>query len=124
VLAQRVLEAVFGDEAVRRLTHEAHMSLAARTDALLDEESSRFTRQLDATGAASRDGDDLRATAGRVQAAMSTRTAAAAWGAGELPAGGGGHLRGTGAVARSAEVVVPEQPEHTHWWSRWWRGTT
>ncbi|WP_456788681.1 dynamin family protein [Cellulomonas sp. P5_C5] len=123
LLAQRVLEAVFGDEAVRRLTQEAHLLLAARTDALLDEESSRFTRQLDATGAAGRDGDDLRAAAGRVQSAMSTRTAATAWGAGELPAGGGGHLRGTGAVARSAEVAVTEEPERPRWWSRWRRGT-
>lgn len=123
LLAQRVLEAVFGDEAVRRLTQEAHTRLSARTDALLEEESSRFTRQLDATGAAGRDGDDLRAAAGRVRSAMAARTAATAWGAGELPAGGAGHLRGTGAVARSAVVAVPEQPERTRWWSRWWRGT-
>ena len=121
LLAQRLLEAVFGDEAVRRLTQEAHVRLAARTDDLLEEESSRFTRQLDATGAAGRDGDDLRAAADRVRSAMSTRTAATAWGAGELPAGGGGHLRGTGAVARASEVAVPEPPERTRWWSRWWR---
>lgn len=122
LLAQRLLEAVFGDEAVRRLTQEAQTRLAARTDALLEEESTRFTRQLDATGAASRDGDDLRAAADRVRSAMSARTAATAWGSGELPAGGSGHLRGTGAAARSVVVAEPEQPERTRWWSRWRRG--
>lgn len=122
LLAQRLLEAVFGDEAVRRLTQEAQTRLAARTDALLEEESTRFTRQLDATGAASRDGDDLRAAADRVRSAMSARTAATAWGSGDLPAGGSGHLRGTGAAARSVVVAEPEQPERTRWWSRWRRG--
>lgn len=122
LLAQRLLEAVFGDEAVRRLTQEAQTRLAARTDALLEEESTRFTRQLDATGAASRDGDDLRAAADRVRSAMAARTAATAWGSGDLPAGGSGHLRGTGAAARSVVVAEPEQPERTRWWSRWRRG--
>lgn len=122
LLAQRLLEAVFGDEAVRRLTQEAQTRLAARTDALLEEESTRFTRQLDATGAASRDGDDLRAAADRVRSTMAARTAATAWGSGDLPAGGLGHLRGTGAAARSVVVAEPEQPERTRWWSRWRRG--
>lgn len=125
LLAQRVLEAVFGDEAVRRLTQEAHERLAARTEALLDEESARFTRQLDATGAAARDGDDLRAAAARVRSAMAARPAATVWGtAGEL-AGGRGNLRGTGAVERAAHAAVagPEEPARSHWWSRWLRGT-
>ncbi|NUU18668.1 ABC transporter [Cellulomonas humilata] len=122
LLAQRLLEAVFGDDAVRRLTQEAHSRLAARTDALLDEESSRFTRQLDATGARGRDGDDLRASAAAVGSAMAARTAATAWGAGELPAGGSGHLRGTGAVGRAVAVPDREEPERPRWWSRWFRG--
>src|SRR6478609_8950881 len=102
LLAQRVLEAVFGDDAVRRLTQEAHERLAVRTDVLLDEEAARFTRQLDATGAASRDGEGLRGSAERLRAAMAARSTATAWGAGELPAGGDGYLRGAGVVARSA----------------------
>ncbi|WP_421733134.1 dynamin family protein [Cellulomonas sp.] len=123
LLAQRLLEAVFGDDAVRRLTQEAHSRLAARTDALLDEESSRFTRQLDATGARGRDAaEGLRASAAAVGSAMAARTAATAWGAGELPAGGSGHLRGTGAVARSVAVPDREEPERSRWWSRWFRG--
>jgi hypothetical protein len=123
LLAQRLLEAVFGDDAVRRLTQEAQSRLATRTDALLEEESSRFTRQLDATGAGGRDGDELRASAEAVRSAMAARTAVTAWGAGEVPAGGGGHLRGTGVVSRP--VVAPEgaEPERPRWWSRWLRGT-
>ncbi len=120
LLAQRVLEAVFGDDAVRRLTQEAHRRLELRTDALLEEESARFTRQLDAAGAAGRDGDELRAGAARVAAAMSSRTATA-WGAGDLPAGGGGHLRGAGAVARSSAPVPEAAPPPGRWWSRWRR---
>jgi hypothetical protein len=122
LLAQRLLEAVFGDDAVRRLTQEAQSRLAARTDALLEEEASRFTRQLDATGARGRDGDDLRGAATAVASAMATRTAATAWGAGELPAGGSGHLRGTGVVARSVAATDRDEPERPRWWSRWFRG--
>jgi hypothetical protein len=125
LLAQRVLEAVFGDDAVRRLTQEAHERLAVRTDVLLDEESARFTRQLDATGAASRDGEGLRGSAERLRAAMAARSTATAWGAGELPAGGDGHLRGTGVVARAAAVAdhAPSSQERGHWWTRWRGGT-
>ena len=48
VLAQRVLEAVFGDDAVRRLTRVAHDDLQARIDRLLDAEAARFLTVLDA----------------------------------------------------------------------------
>ncbi|MEZ0449127.1 ABC transporter, partial [Cellulomonas sp. ICMP 17802] len=123
LLAQRVLEAVFGDDAVRRLTQEAETRLAVRTGALLEEESTRFTRQLDAMGAAGRDGDDLRAAADRVRTAMAARPTPTAWGAGELPAGGHGNLRGTGAVQRStARVHGPESAPRARWWSRWFGG--
>jgi len=48
VLAQRLLEAVFGDDAVRRLTRVAHEDLQARIDRLLDAEAARFLTVLDA----------------------------------------------------------------------------
>lgn len=48
LLAQRLLEAVFGDDAVRRLTQVAHDDLRARVDALLAAEAERFTSVLDA----------------------------------------------------------------------------
>lgn len=48
LLAQRLLEAVFGDDAVRRLTQVAHDDLRARVEALLAAEAERFTAVLDA----------------------------------------------------------------------------
>ena len=48
VLAQRLLEAVFGDDAVRRLAKQAKDQLDTRVEALLAGELVRFTRVLDA----------------------------------------------------------------------------
>lgn len=48
LLAQRLLEAVFGDDAVRRLTQVAHDDLRARVEGLLAAEAERFTAVLDA----------------------------------------------------------------------------
>lgn len=48
VLAQRLLEAVFGDDAVRRLTRAAHQDLQTRIGVLLDDEAARFRSALDA----------------------------------------------------------------------------
>jgi hypothetical protein len=50
VLAQRVLEAVFGDDAVRRLARKAKDDLDARVEGLLAGELSRFHAALDAVG--------------------------------------------------------------------------
>ena len=50
VLAQRVLEAVFGDDAVRRLAKKAKDDLDARVEGLLAGELSRFYAALDAVG--------------------------------------------------------------------------
>ena len=47
VLAQRLLEAVFGDQAVRELAAKARASLLARVDALYEQERSRFDRVLE-----------------------------------------------------------------------------
>jgi len=46
-LSQKVLEAVFGDQAVRTLAARAREQLMARVGALLDEEAGRFKRVLD-----------------------------------------------------------------------------
>ena len=48
VLSQKLLEAVFGDQAVRTLTVKARDDLRARVAALLGEEATRFTALLDA----------------------------------------------------------------------------
>ncbi|MFP3961546.1 ABC transporter [Actinomadura fulvescens] len=61
VLSQKVLEAVFGDQAVRRLTERARADLRRRVRELFDEEESRFTVLLD--GLTDTDPDALRAAA-------------------------------------------------------------
>ncbi|MBN0040113.1 GTPase domain-containing protein [Cellulosimicrobium cellulans] len=55
ILAQKLLEAVFGDDAVRRLTRTARERLAERVRAVLDDEARRYTAQLDALGTADAD---------------------------------------------------------------------
>ena len=88
----------------------ARAARRARTDALLDEESSRFTAPARRAG---RRGPGRRRPARGGRRAVRSRDGGAdrarpRRGAGELPAGGGGHLRGTGAVARGpAEVAEP-----------------
>jgi hypothetical protein len=47
VLAQRVLEAVFGEDAVRRLAKEAKRQLDARVEALMAAELARFEKLVD-----------------------------------------------------------------------------
>ncbi len=48
VLAQRVLEAIFGEDAVRRLARQAKRDLDARVEALIAAELDRYTAVLDA----------------------------------------------------------------------------
>ncbi|WP_241744540.1 dynamin family protein [Cellulosimicrobium arenosum] len=50
VVAQKLLEAVFGDDAVRRLARTARERLTERIGSLLDAEALRYTAQLDALG--------------------------------------------------------------------------
>jgi energy-coupling factor transporter ATP-binding protein EcfA2 len=47
VVGQRLLEAVFGDQAVRRLADAARKDLRERAEALLSSEAARFTDRLD-----------------------------------------------------------------------------
>jgi hypothetical protein len=48
VLAQRVLEAIFGEDAVRRLARQAKRDLDSRVEALMADELARYTAALDA----------------------------------------------------------------------------
>ena len=50
VIAQKLLESIFGDEAVRRLAATAKANLLARIDGLLAAEQARYTALLDALG--------------------------------------------------------------------------
>ncbi|VTR77117.1 dynamin family protein [Cellulomonas hominis] len=65
VVAQKLLEAVFGDDAVRRLTTAARERLDTRVRQVLAGEAARYTAQLDALGVGG--GEALRATALTVQ---------------------------------------------------------
>jgi len=63
VLAQRVLEAVFGDQAIRRLAQIAKDDLDARVQALMSTELLRYHQVLDALAVQSDQAERLRQTA-------------------------------------------------------------
>jgi hypothetical protein len=95
LVAQKLLEAVFGDDAVRRLTVTARERLDERVRALLDAEAARYTGLLDALGT-SAGGDRLRAAAHEVARASREERA----GRPAAPAVGGG---GAGRGLRGAD---------------------
>jgi hypothetical protein len=66
VLGQKLLEAVFGDQAVRRLAANARKDLNRRMQALLDTERRRFTDLLDGLGILEQSEDALRGSARKV----------------------------------------------------------
>lgn len=68
MLAQRLLEAVFGDDTVRRLTRLAKEQLDARIEAVLAVELARYDRALGASGV---DPSAAAAIRGGVDAVMS-----------------------------------------------------
>jgi hypothetical protein len=69
VLAQRILEAVFGDQAIRRLSETAKDDLDARVQALLADELVRYHKILDGLGVDSEDSTRLRTAAAAVEVA-------------------------------------------------------
>ncbi|MGO1972942.1 MAG: dynamin family protein [Propionibacteriaceae bacterium] len=69
VLAQRVLEAVFGDQAVRRLAVRAKEDLDNRVEALLVAELRRYHAVLDSLGVDPEQADSLRTAVRAVEAA-------------------------------------------------------
>jgi hypothetical protein len=69
VLAQRILEAVFGDQAIRRLAQTAKDDLDARVQALLAEELVRYHKILDGLAVDSEHAERLRAAASAVESA-------------------------------------------------------
>jgi GTPase SAR1 family protein len=66
VLGQKLLEAVFGDQAVRRLAANARKDLNRRMQALMDTERRRFTDRLDALEVLEQSEETLRAGARKV----------------------------------------------------------
>jgi Dynamin family len=69
VLAQRILEAVFGDQAIRRLAQTAKDDLDARVQTLLTDELVRYHKVLDGLAVDSDQSTRLRRSAGAVEAA-------------------------------------------------------
>ena len=69
VLAQRLLEAVFGDQAVRALAEKARSSLVEKTKELFAVEYERYDAVLRSVGVDPRTVDELRAAAAAVEAA-------------------------------------------------------
>lgn len=69
ILAQRVLEAVFGDQAIRRLAQTAKDDLDARVESLMAGELLRYHRILDGLGVDADRAQRLRTAAVAVQTA-------------------------------------------------------
>ncbi len=101
ILAQKLLEAVFGDDAVRRLTRTARERLAERVRVVLDDEALRYTAQLDALGTA--DADE---TARSVLEAARAVEAAARVERSARPAAAAGADGGRTAVGRHAARLL------------------
>jgi hypothetical protein len=66
VIGQKLLEAVFGDQAVRSLAERARQSLEERVGALLDEERARYRLLLDGLLLQPRAADQVREAARRI----------------------------------------------------------
>ncbi|MEV4396615.1 ABC transporter [Nonomuraea sp. NPDC049607] len=99
VLSQKLLEAVFGDQAVRSLTTRAREDLRERVRVLLAEEAARFTARLETVEPPRGTADALRAAARAIhdhRAELPTPTARTA----ELPA----------PEAPTAELPAPDGP--------------
>ncbi|GAB2579729.1 ABC transporter [Paractinoplanes abujensis] len=69
VAAQKVLEAIFGDQAIRTLATQAREDLLLRAGKLFDEEAARFTDRLAAVGLDAEPGARLRQAAADVETA-------------------------------------------------------
>ncbi|RSM58547.1 ABC transporter [Actinoplanes sp. ATCC 53533] len=67
VAAQKVLEAIFGDQAIRTLATRAREELLARVNVLLDAEAARFTDRTAAVGLELEPGATLRQAAADVE---------------------------------------------------------
>ncbi len=114
VVAQKLLEAVFGDDAVRRLTSLARERLDERVRLVLDAEAGRYTAVLEAHGAVA-GGDGLRAAARALEvAAHDERRARPAV---DEPAGEATRLL-RGAVRRAGGGAPPDARGGAALWRR------
>ena len=72
VAAQKLLEAIFGDQAVRELAGKARQDLLARVRALLESDATRYLARLDEAGVDPESADRLRHVAANVQTARTS----------------------------------------------------
>ena len=100
ILAQRVLEAVFGDQAVRRLAETAKMELDSRIEALMAGELLRYHAILDGLGVDPEQADLLRRAAQAVEVARK----------GGLPAASDRQPIDRSAVSEQALPAADERP--------------
>lgn len=103
IVAQKLLEAVFGDEAVRKLAAQAKQRLTARVQSIMVGQAARYTAQLDALGTEQAGGTGLRDAARRVEAAARAERAGRA----EPVPGGTRPWTGTGRLLRGAGTLRP-----------------
>jgi Dynamin family len=87
VLAQRILEAVFGDQAIRRLAQTAKDDLDARVQALLADELVRYHKVLDGLAVDVEQAERLRLAAAAVESAREAGLPASDVQEAALPAG-------------------------------------
>ena len=106
VAAQKVLEAVFGDDVVRQLARQASDRLSARLSGLVQADASIALTAVAALGITSRDGDDLRAAADALAVADDQERAARTARVARAPQHGP-VLRGTTAPSLDAGDVAP-----------------
>jgi len=69
IAAQKVLEAIFGDQAIRTLAARAREDLLGRVSVLLDAEAARYTDRTAAAGLELEPGGELRQAAADVERA-------------------------------------------------------
>ncbi|WP_054682821.1 GTPase domain-containing protein [Microbacterium sp. No. 7] len=117
LVAQKLLEAVFGDDAVRRLAAEASQRLTDRLSALLDADAGIALTAVAALGVSPRAGDELRTAAdllARADAAEHAARVARPERGARVPAPAlrGAELRGTegrGVAARGGVAAESER---------------
>jgi hypothetical protein len=73
VLSQKLLEAIFGDQAVRELAADARRNLSERVEKLLSGEAKRFTELLDLAHVDPNLGSWFRSQQAAIDAARSVR---------------------------------------------------
>lgn len=111
VLAQRVLEAAFGDDAVRRLTKQAASGLQDRLEALLRADAATALTALEAKEISGEDGQALRQAAADIDAAAAQERAGRT-----LPQG---PMNPTPAPTPSSDVEPPApDPQRRGFWRR------